>query len=129
MEIDPHMGLGPQPPLMDPWGMPISAPVSVTTSLSRNQVSWLILFESDMTAEQLGVHFFHTNILEGSLERFQLPVFTIGYAFFALSHTINDHHFTGSLGSCSFIISLEYIASAANRLAFESFTPREYIHV
>ncbi|XP_065213612.1 epsin-1 isoform X2 [Planococcus citri] len=38
LEIDPNIGLGPQPPLIDPWGMPISAPTNpVGVSLSRSQ--------------------------------------------------------------------------------------------
>lgn len=39
LEIDPNIGLGPQPPLVDPWGMPISAPTNpVGASYPRNQV-------------------------------------------------------------------------------------------
>lgn len=44
LEIDPHMGLDSQPPLVDPWGMPISAPTTMAPSIPRSHVSHLILW-------------------------------------------------------------------------------------
>lgn len=39
LEIDPSIGLGSQPPLVDPWGMPISAPTTMAPSIPHSSVS------------------------------------------------------------------------------------------